>query len=58
MGVMKPLGIPTPALAAAGKSLQHFGDLIATVAAEGMTLPSGSAEGRIEAVGLALPPAP
>jgi hypothetical protein len=55
MGVMKPQGIPTPAPAAASKSPRHFGGRIADLAAEGMTLRSGSAEGRIEAMGLALP---
>jgi hypothetical protein len=54
MSDMKPQGIATPAPAAARKSLRHFGDRIAGLA-EGMTLRSGSAEGRIEATGLALP---
>src|ERR1700678_1246360 len=55
MSVMKPQSIATPAPAAANKSLRHFGDRIAALAAEGMTLRSGSAEGCAEAMGLALP---
>jgi DNA-binding CsgD family transcriptional regulator len=52
---MKPQGIATPAPTAANKSLRHFGDRIAALAAEGMSLRSGSAQGRTEAMGLALP---
>src|SRR6202451_2593259 len=55
MRVMKPQGIATPAPTAANKSRRHFGDRIAALAAEGMTLRSGSAQGRTEAMGLALP---
>src|ERR1700677_238901 len=51
---MKSQGIATPAPAAASKSPRHFGDRIA-LAAEGMTLRSGSAEGRTEAMGQVLP---
>jgi hypothetical protein len=51
---MKPQGIATPAPAAASKNLRHCGDRIAALAAEAKSR-SASAEGRIEAMGLALP---